>query len=42
MKMIPKRAAAAGDAGGWGLGHTFGTKLCPGLACEAANGLNLQ
>ena len=29
MKIIPKRAAAAGDAGGWGLDHTVGTKLCP-------------
>jgi hypothetical protein len=38
----PERAAAAGSASGWGLSQTIGTKLYPGLANEAADGLNLQ
>ena len=42
MKIDPERAAAAGCAGGWGQGHTIGTKLDRGRACEAANGLFLQ
>jgi hypothetical protein len=38
----PERAAATGSAGGWGLSQAIGTKLYPGFASEAANGLNLQ